>query len=168
MISNEALGDAFREAGRLAHPDAGGGDGDFAKLREAYAAISSPSRRLRAWLELRGTPGEVRGTIEASLMEVFSEVGAVTQLAETLIRKREEAKSVLVRAMLEGETQICREAVEKMNFTVEALIAEECALFPEWENSVTFDVELASKATRNLAFFEKWRGGLRSCYSRLV
>lgn len=168
VISVEALRDAFREAGRLAHPDAGGGEGDFAKLREAYAVVSSPSRRLRAWLELRGTPGEVRGTIEASLMEVFSEVGAVTQQAETLIRKREEAKSVLVRAMLEGETQICREAVETMISKVEALITQECALFPEWESSAMLVVELASKAARNLAFLEKWRTGLRSSYSRLV
>ena len=168
VISDEALRDVFREAGRLAHPDAGGGEGDFAKLREAYAVVSSPSRRLRAWLELLGTPGEVRGTIEASLMEIFSEVGAVNQQAEALIRKREEAKSVLVRAMLEGETQICREAVETMISKVEALITQECALFPEWENSVTLDVELASKSARNLAFLEKWRTGLRSSYSRLV
>jgi 3-methyladenine DNA glycosylase/8-oxoguanine DNA glycosylase len=101
-------------------------------------------------------------------MEIFSEVGAVTQQAETLIRKREEAKSVLVRAMLEGETQICREAVEKMIAKVESLITQECASFPEWENLANLDVELASKVARNLAFLEKWRAGLRSSYSRLV
>ncbi len=168
VISDEVLRDVFREAGRLAHPDAGGGEGDFAKLREAFAVVSSPSRRLRAWLELRGTPSEIRGTIEASLLEVFSEVGAVTQQAETLIRKREEAKSVLVRAMLEGETQICREAVEKMIAKVESFITQECASFSEWEHSANLDIELASKVARNLAFLEKWRAGLRSSYSRLV
>jgi curved DNA-binding protein CbpA len=144
VISDEALRDAFREAGRVAHPDVGGGEGDFARLREAFAVVSSPSSRLRAWLEWRGTPGEVRGSIEASLMEVFSEVGAVTQQAESLIRRREEAKSALVRAMLE------------------------CALFPQWELSLTLDIESASKAARNLAFLEKWRTSLRSGYSRLI
>ena len=63
--------DLFREAGKQAHPDAGGGEGEFAALREAFAVVSSPSRRLRHWLELRGTPGEVRGSIENSLMEFF-------------------------------------------------------------------------------------------------
>ena len=71
---------------------------------EAMAVVSSPSRRLRLWLELRGSPGEVHGTIENALMDLFSQVGAVTQQAEAVIRKREDAKSVLVRAMLEAET----------------------------------------------------------------
>ena len=168
VLSDETLRDLFREAGKQAHPDAGGGEGEFAALREAFAIVSSPSRRLRHWLELRGTPGEVRGSIEGSLMDVFSEVGAVTQQAEACIRKREEAKSVLVRAMLEGETQICREAVEKAISKVESLIDRECGFFPEWEKSGTPDIEAVSKAARNLAFLEKWRAGLRACYARLV
>jgi curved DNA-binding protein CbpA len=168
VLSEESLRDLFREAGKQAHPDAGGGEGEFAALREAFAVVSSPSRRLRHWLELRGTPGEVRGSIENSLMEVFSEVGAVTQQAESCIRKRDEAKSVLVRAMLEGETQRCREAVEKAISQVESLITRECADFFEWEISDRPDIDAISKAARNLAFLEKWRTGLRGCYARLV
>lgn len=168
VFSEETLRDAFREAGKRAHPDAGGGEGEFAALREAFATLSSPSRRLRHWLELRGTPGEVRGTIENSLMDLFSVVGSVTQQAETVIRKRDEAKSVLVRAMLEGETQLCREAVERAISRVEAVITSECAIFPELENDENPDIEAASKVARNLAFLEKWRAGLRSCFARLV
>ncbi len=168
VLSDESLRDLFREAGKQAHPDAGGGEGEFATLREAFAVVSSPSRRLRHWLELRGTPGEVRGSIENSLMEVFAEVGAVTQQAESCIRKREEAKSVLVRAMLEGETQMCREAVENSISRVESLITRECAVFSEWEISEQPDIVAASKAARNLAFLEKWRAGLRGSYARLV
>jgi curved DNA-binding protein CbpA len=168
VFSDEALRDAFREAGKQAHPDAGGGEGEFAALREAFATVSSPSRRVRHWLELRGLLGEVRGSIESSLMDLFSEVGAVTQQAETVIRKRDEAKSALVRALLEGETQLSREAVERAIAKVDTWIARECEIFPELEISENPDVEIASKAARNLAFLEKWRAGLRSCYSRLV
>lgn len=168
VLSDETVRDLFREAGKQAHPDGGGGEGEFAALREAFAVVSSPSRRLRHWLELRGTPAEIRGTIDGSLMDVFSEVGAVTQQAESFIRKRDEAKSVLVRAMLEGETQICREAVEKAVSKVEFLITRECGFFPEWEISEAPDTEAVSRAARNLAFLEKWRAGLRSCYARLV
>ncbi|NQW99535.1 hypothetical protein HQ447_02665, partial [bacterium] len=92
----------------------------------------------------------------------------VTQQADSLIRKREEAKSVLVRAMLEGETQVCRETVEKAIARVEALIAGECSPFGEWENSANPDVAAISKAARNLAFLEKWRTALRGCFGRLV
>lgn len=168
VLSDDALRDAYREAGKLAHPDAGGGDGEFAVLREAFAIVSSPSRRLRHWLELRGTPGDVRGTIDPSLMDLFTGVGAVTQQAESLIRKRDEAKSALVRALLESETQLCREAVERAICQVEATISNECAVFPDLENSPTPDVQAASKTARNLAFLEKWRTGLRACFSRLV
>ncbi len=167
-LSDETLRDAYREAGRLAHPDAGGGEGEFAALREAFAILSSPSRRLRHWLELRGTPGEVRGTIDPSLMDLFSEVGAVTQRAEALVRKRDEAKSALVRAMLEGETQLCREAVERAISQVETRITSECSVFPGLETSRESNIEAASKVARNLAFLEKWRAGLRACFSKLV
>lgn len=168
VIADETLRDAYREAGKQAHPDAGGGEGEFAALREAFAVVSSPSRRLRHWLELRGTPAEVRGSIDHSLMELFSAVGTVTQQAESLIRKRDEAKSALVRAMLESETQVCREAVERAISTLEAAISNECSAFPGIENSAEPEVEAASKVARNLAFLEKWRAGLRACFSRLV
>ena len=168
VLADETLRDAYREAGKRTHPDAGGGEGEFAALREAFAMISSPSRRLRHWLELRGTSGDVRGTIESSLMDLFTEVATVTQQAETLIRKRDEAKSALCRAMLEGETQIRREAVERAISQVETKIANECAAFPDFEKSPDLDLVVAAKSARNLAFLEKWRGGLRSCFSRLV
>jgi curved DNA-binding protein CbpA len=168
VLSDDALREAFREAGKRAHPDAGGGEGEFAALREAFAVVSSPSRRLRHWLELRGTPGELRGSIDNSLMDLFAEVGAVTQLAESVIRKRDEAKSALVRAMLEGETQVCREAVERAIFQVETTITRECAIFPELEKSTAPDGEAAARAARSLAFLEKWRAALRACFGRLV
>jgi hypothetical protein len=117
---------------------------------------------------LRGTPGEVRGSIDNSLMDLFAEVGAVTQLAESVIRKRDEAKSALVRALLEGETQVCREAVERAISQVETTIIRECAMFQDLEDSAAPDVEAAAKTARNLAFLEKWRAGLRAYFGRLV
>jgi hypothetical protein len=70
--------------------------------------------------------------------------------------------------MLEGETQLSREAVEKVLASVEARIGEACAIFLEFENSPDLDVVVASEVARNLAFLEKWRFGLRACFSRLV
>ena len=167
-FSEESLREAFRVAGKLVHPDAGGGEGEFAALREAFAVISSPSRRLRHWLELRGTPADDRGSIDDSLMDLFAAVGAVTQQVDAVVRKREEAKSALVRALLEGETQLCREAVERSITRVEMLIARECAAFPDYEASLELDVDAVSKVSRNLAFLEKWRAGLRACFGRLI
>ncbi len=167
-ISEEEVRAAFREAGKTAHPDAGGGEGEFAALKEALGILASPSRRLRHWLSLRRMEVEIRGTIGGDLMDLFGEVGTTTQRAEAIIRKREDAKSALAKALLEGETQSAREAVEGAIALVDAAIAKTCATFPEMEASGTADLESASQTVRDLAFLEKWRAGLRSVYSRLV
>lgn len=168
VFSEETLRDAYREAGKISHPDAGGAEGEFSLLKEAFSTLSSPSRRLSYWLELRGIPANPRGVIDPEMMDRFARIGKVTQQAETVIRKREEAKSALVRAMLEGETQICREEVEREIAGMDTAIAQECAAFSGFETAAELGLEAVSEAVRNLAFLEKWRTGLRSCYSRLV
>lgn len=168
VISDEALRDAYREVGKRLHPDAGGEDGEFAALREAYALVSSPSRRLRHWMELRGIPCEIRGTIDSQMMDLFAKVGAVTQQAEEVIRKRDEAKSLLVRALLESETQRCREAVESAIAEVQFAMDHECSKFAEIEAADGPDEEVVARIARSLVFLEKWRTGLRSYFSRLV
>lgn len=168
VIDAGEAGNAFREAGKSAHPDAGGGEEEFAMLRAAFEVLTSPSRRLKHWLELRGTPAETRGAVDPCLMDLFAEVGAVIQRAEGLIRKRDATKSALGLALLEGETHICREAVENALGLVEAGIIRECSVFPEMEESDAVNPEAASMTARNLAFLEKWRAGLRALFSRLV
>lgn len=168
VLTDETLRGAFRAAGKQVHPDAGGGEGEFTALNEAFAILSSPSRRLRHWLECRGLTVETRGTIDTALMDLFSEVGAVTQRAEVLVRKRDEAKSALGRALLEGGTQGCREALEAAIAKVEAWIFRECEIFPSLETSEDPDLATAATIARNLVFLEKWRAGLRAGFSRLI
>jgi hypothetical protein len=168
VIDEETLRDAFREAGRSAHPDAGGDEQSFASLKSAFEILSSPSRRLRRWLELRGLTVETRGPVAAEIMDLFSQVGETTQRAEALARRRDEAKSALGRAMLEQETQSCREDVERCIAMLEAAIGRECSVFPDYENSAAIDLSAASASVRNLAFLEKWRSGLRGVFARLV
>jgi hypothetical protein len=168
VLDEDDLACAWREAGKTAHPDAGGSPERFAALREARAVLASPSRRLRHWLELTGRPVDVRGVIDGTLMEVFSDVGAVTQQADLLIRKRDAAASALVRAMLENETQQCRERIEGLIARVESLIEGECTDFAEWQEQDHPDLIQCGTTARNLAFLEKWRATLRVCFSRLV
>jgi curved DNA-binding protein CbpA len=168
VIADESLRDAFREAGRLAHPDGGGGEGEFARLRQAFDILASPSQRLRHWLELRGITASIRGTVAASLMDLFAEIGGVSQQAEALIRRREQAMSALARALLETETQACREAVERALRQVNAAIERECAAFSDYEEAAQPDAEAVSTNARNLAFLEKWRAGLRGLFARMV
>ncbi|MBK1883281.1 DnaJ domain-containing protein [Luteolibacter pohnpeiensis] len=168
LIADEELREAFRQAGKKLHPDAGGSETEFASAKEAKAILESPSRRLRHWLELRGCQVESRGIIGASLMDLFGEIGKISQQAEAVIHQREQARSALMRAMLESKTQECREQVEAGIATVERAIQECLKGFERLESGETLDQDHASQLVRDLAFLEKWKLGLRSCYSRLV
>ena len=166
-FSENELRAAFREAGKRVHPDAGGSEVEFAKLQEAFLTLASPSRRLKHWLALAGKSGDDRGAIAPGLMELFGKVGDILQRADALVRKRDEAKSALARALLEGETHVCREAVEGMIDAVESAIAVESSVFPRIEAGETTP-EQAGQIVRNLAFLEKWRANLRERFARLV
>ena len=168
VISEEELRESFRDAGKRVHPDAGGQEGEFAALREAMAVLSSPSRRLRHWLELRGVEVDVRGTIAPDLMDLFAGIGSVSQRAEGVIRKRTEAKSALAKALLEGETQLCRDDVESALAEVEENIQRICSGFPEMETASGLDPVECGRFVRDLSFLEKWKLGLRSIYVRLI
>jgi curved DNA-binding protein CbpA len=168
VLPTEVLSDAYREAGKVMHPDAGGAEDEFANLRNAFVILSSPAQRLKCWLSLRGNAIELRGSVDAKLMDFFSKVGALTQQAEGFVRKREATQSALGLAMLESETQQCREDVEAAIAELDLMIAAECAYFPGFEIAPSLDVPVALQVLRNLTFQEKWRLGLRACYSRLV
>lgn len=167
VISEDTLRAAFREAGKRVHPDAGGSEADFARLQQAFATLSSPSKRLKHWLTLRGEAGDDRGSISPELMDLFGKVGAVIQQADAIIRKREEARSALTLAMLEGGTQACREAVEGAIGEVAVAIEGVMKVFPEIETG-ELPGEFAARQVRNLAFLEKWRANLQESFARLV
>jgi curved DNA-binding protein CbpA len=166
-LSEEELRGAFREAGKRLHPDAGGSEADFSKLQEAFGLLSSSARRLKHWLMLHEIPGDERGSISSGIMDLFGEVGTVLQRGDTLSRKRADARSALARAMLESETQICREEVERMIAVVDGKIAEQTAAFITFAPAL-LSSEVAWTTVRDLAFLEKWRAKLRECFSGLV
>ena len=167
LLEREELNQAFREAGKSAHPDAGGSEEGFAALQGAVDTLQSPARRLKAWLELKGVEVDSRGSIGNELMDEFGRVGEVTQKAEALIRKREAAQSALAKAMLENETQLCREAVEATIERIEGLITGICLGFEALEQSETVD-SAAVEWHRDLTFLEKWQASLRGLFARLL
>ena len=167
-ISTEVLREAFREAGKRHHPDAGGVEGDFANLQRAHDTLASPSRRLSHWLEFRGIEVDPRGAVDDSLMDLFARVGSTIQKCEALIRRRDEAKSALGRALLEDETQRCREDLEDVIACVVERIESECAVFSQFEDLDSIDETDVARTVRNLAFLEKWQASLRAMFPRML
>lgn len=165
-IPEESIAAAFRDAGKRVHPDAGGDEAAFNALRNARDLLASPSRRLRAWMELRDITLDPRGAITPDLLDLFSRISTATQAAETAIRKRDAARSALARALLEPDLQLAREGIAPLQNTLESRIATACDAFPTLEAQP--DPALAATLVRDLAFLEKWRASLRSLFSRLV
>jgi curved DNA-binding protein CbpA len=165
-VSDEELREAFREAGKRVHPDAGGGEEEFGEAQRAFELLRSPSRRLRHWLELEGVDTDERGSVSPRVSELFGPVGEVIQQAGELARRREKAFTPLVAAMLEDDLQRSREALEEMLERVEAALAEACAGFSAIQAGAS--AAEAGETVRTLAFLEKWRGELRAAYTRLA
>lgn len=162
-ISEDELREAFRAAGKQEHPDAGGSGDGFSALQEAFARLSRPSRRLKAWMECKGIPGEDRGAISPQLLDLFAKVGSALQKADAVTKRREAALSILAKALLEPEVQAAREELEvALDQVATALLAEE-ASFPEIEEG-RGDPSLVA---RNLAFLEKWQAELKARFAGL-
>ncbi len=162
-IPEAELREAFRAAGKLGHPDAGGSGEDFAKLQEAFARLLSPSKRLRAWLEVRGIEGDERGAISAELVDLFGKVGAALQQADAATKRRESALSTLAKAMLEPAVQVAREALETALDDVAAVIGVLEQGFPSIESGAGDPW----RSARDLAFLEKWQAELKSRFAGL-
>lgn len=167
-LTGDEIRAAFREAGRTAHPDAGGGAGDFARIQRAFDLLTSPSKRLAHWLELKGHPVDFRGAVDPGLMDLFSRVGAVSQAAEAVARRRSSAKSTLVLALMETETQQAIESVEATIALLDATMASETGRFPALAASAVVDPDGLGRMVRKLAFLEKWRASLRGLIPKLV
>jgi curved DNA-binding protein CbpA len=162
-LSAEELREAFREAGKREHPDAGGGGESFALVQEAFAKLSSPSKRLRAWLAARGISGDERGAISPGLVDLFGKVGAALQQADAVAKRREAALSALAKAMLEPAVQSAREALEASLDEVAAALQTEEARFPEIEAGAGEPWRTA----RDFAFLEKWQAELKARFAGL-
>lgn len=162
-ISEDELRTAFREAGKHGHPDAGGSGEDFSRLQEAFAMLSRPSKRLRAWLAVRQIAGDERGAISAGLVDLFGKVGGALQQADAVTKRREATLSALAKAMLEPAVQAARESLEGALDEVAAAMQAEESHFPAIEAGEGDPWRTA----RDLAFLEKWQAELKARFAGL-
>ncbi len=164
-LSETALSAAFRQAGRVHHPDEGGSEKEFSQIGQAYQILRSPSKRLKHWLELRDIRGEPRGVVDGVLLDWFGVVGQTLQSIDEVLRKKDQAQSHLARALLENEVQHCREKIDSLQASLELLMSEKMAHFVEIEHG-PIAADEAWILVRDLAFLEKWQAQLRERYGR--
>ena len=164
VISAEEIREAFRARAAVAHPDGGGDEAEFTTLREARDILESPAKRLREWLRVNGVEAGARGTITGELVDFFHKVAETGAEAEAAIQSSTGAQTALAKGMAEVRLMGTREKVRNLLAEIEAGIASREERFPAIEKGEAD----AATAMRDLVFLEKWRGGMRSLYGRLI
>ncbi len=164
VISDEEIREAFRVKSAVLHPDSGGDESEFARLKEAQDVLMSPARRLKEWIAARGLGVDSRGQIEGALMDLFQKVSEVGAAAEHLIRENESAKTALVKAMVEVKLIKQRELIQELLQSVVSELEQRAAKFQQVEES-QIDPGIIM---RDLIFLEKWRATLKGIYGRLM
>lgn len=164
MVSDEEIREAFRQRAAVLHPDSGGDEKEFARLKEAQDVLMSPARRLREWISAKGMEVDSRGQIASGLMDLFQRVSETGAAAEALIKENALAGSALVKAMIEVRLMKQRERVKELLEEVLSEVVVRVAQFPAVEKG---DMDPAVMM-RDLVFLEKWRATLRGIYGRLM
>ncbi|MGA0845474.1 MAG: DnaJ domain-containing protein [Luteolibacter sp.] len=168
IIDSDAISQAFCDAAKQHHPDQGGDTERFNEIRAARDLLCSPSRRLKEWLRIHQIEVDPRGTVDATIMDLFSCIGELSQRCEALAKKREATLTRLALAMLENETQLLREELEKTIQMVTDAIARECESFTQIEQEGPSVADQAGRVFRNLSFLEKWLRSMQSARTRML
>jgi curved DNA-binding protein CbpA len=164
QLSDEKIREAFRSMAGISHPDSGGDETSFAAIREAQETLSSPAKRLREWLIIRGAEINERGSISTELMNMFQIIAENGSSAETAIKTAAAAQSALTKGMAELALMKQREATKLLLADVEQEIFMRVNQFTLIEQG-QLD---AAAVMRDLIFLEKWKSGIRSLYGRLM
>ncbi len=167
--TEEELRERYDARCREAHPDAGGDSEQFQRLRGAYAQLRSPGRRLRCWLELECGELAPGGEMEEALGGLFAELGPLFQRSEELARREAEARSLLMRSLVEREAMELMGGLEEAGKRIGDRIEELRERFAEFDRRGAGACREEAEATaRSLLFLEKWEQQLRESWAKLA
>lgn len=156
------LDDHYKLSAAEAHPDQGGSKAAFDNLNKAYKTLKNPSLRIAHLLELHSIDYEKRGSVSNNLMNFFMSTGELIQQADAFIKKKQQATSVLSKALLENDSVEMQENISTQINRLESVQQQTLDTLPEEINTPLYEV-----AARDLAFLERWQAQLKERYARL-
>jgi hypothetical protein len=151
---------------REVHPDAGGAEGDFDRLRESFEILRDPVRRVRHWLELHGAkPGMA---VDGQALELFGVVGGLIERCDAVVKRKGEGRSALVKSLAEREGIGLLMEVEELLARVGEERRRLEGRFSEFDARGRAESlpEVISVAG-TLIFLDRWEGQLRERWVRL-
>ena len=153
---------------KTAHPDAGGDEEEFARIREAGRQLQSPADRIKAAIVLAGGNPSDRGSVMGEVMDFFSPVAEVLDETSGFVQERRKAVSGLGKAILDVRVSALKKKLEALTAGLMDLEKRQLALFEEidtrgWGNSL----EEMGEVFRTLRFLEKWLAQLREATGKI-
>ncbi len=171
-LDPEALRESFHRAAARQHPDAGGGEGDFAALNTAHTTLREPPARLRHLLELEAPHLLARAApIPPELADLFMQLAASRRALEAFQTKFSTTSSPLGRALLAAEkAALVRElesALARLTAAQDGALAELRTLDAAWVSPAAPEWEQLAALQARFAFLAKWSAQLREDLFRL-
>lgn len=158
-LDAEALKEKFHTLTAAQHPDVNAA-GDFAAINNAYQILSDPVKRLRHFLELEFPSARQLPTqVPSQLAELFMQVGATRQAAETFLKRQTQVGSPLAQALLASERSSVLSQLESIRAVLDRhrdQLDEELKNFGE-----KLDATRLAQILAELSFVSKWSEQLR-------
>ena len=157
-----ALKDAYHRKTLLAHPDsaAPGDENDFAELNAAYQTLQDPKRRLHHLLSLENHAPSASQTVPAQLQDLFLDLGALKQRADSLLEKMRTTSNALSRSLLKSETTAVQNDVAAWRKKIGTLLSsandELREINPRWSSNHDAEISALSNLYLTFAYLRRW------------
>ena len=156
------LKDAYHRKTLQAHPDSAttGHEKDFAELNAAHQTLQDPKRRLHHLLSLEDRAPSATQTVPAQLQELFLDLGALTQRADSLLEKMRTTSNALSRSLLKPEAAVLQNEVatwrKKIGTLLDAANEELRGINSRWPSSRDAEISALSNLYLTFAYLGRW------------
>ena len=156
------------DASQLHHPDAGGDQNLFLKIRLAGEILKSPEKRVRAAIESTGFSFDGRGEIPAEVVRYFSNVASVLQDVDSFVSERSNALSNLGKAVLDRRVPGLKADLERVISNLNDLKDVMISNFKIFDEKGWSECEAEmGEVARGLIFLTKWSGQLKEANGKI-
>jgi curved DNA-binding protein CbpA len=156
------LKDAFHRKTLRTHPDSATAQqkNDFAELNAAYQTLQDPKRRLHHLLSLENRTPAANQTVPAELQELFLDLGALKQRADSLLEKKRAASNALSASLVKPEALALRREViawrEKIRVLMDSANQELREINSRWQSNHDAEISSLSNLYLTFAYLGRW------------
>tara|TARA_R110002096_G_scaffold187584_15_gene367092 strand:+ start:1294 stop:1860 length:567 start_codon:yes stop_codon:yes gene_type:complete len=160
ILNQEQVAEAWHSKTQSSHPDATQSEGateNTAAVNQARAALSDPAHRLEHWLSLKAGQTSTDRTIDPGLMDLFTELHAILENADSVIQRNRKASTALAKALLSKEAIAAQLGLQAKMQNIQVMkntITDQFAAFETEGGNGVFDN--AGRNLGQLKFLRKW------------